>query len=174
MDNNQFEEILTHYTQIKNGHVNPRLEFYIKYIDKKRLPAERAKAIILGLSLLIPIVANLPGFDPYKGIIVAVMSLSIALLSGLNDLYQWEHLWRAYSQARIQIESLLGLWELNVAHARQLSDPNKLNDTLEQATETLLKSVDQIVSTEMGTFFTATQHTPETSRTSGTELNKSQ
>jgi hypothetical protein len=81
------------------------------------------------------------------------MSLLIALAGGLEGLHQWQRTWREYSSQIVQIETLIGLWEIQVAKARQLSDAKEVSDTLGKATEKLLSSVNQAVMTEMGTFF---------------------
>lgn len=152
MDGEKFELMLAPFQKMKKEHiVNKRLNFYKGWVDKKRRAAERVRLITLFLSLSIPVVAY---FDlNQQALIVSIMSLSIAFLYGLNDLYKWQHLWEAYSKAIILIEAELNSWELKVIKAKHLDQPDQILQILEKATKTLLDSVDEIVSNESGFFF---------------------
>ena len=161
MDNQEFERLLSPYKDIKDQRVIPRLNFYQKHFNSKRLAAQGASVAILFLSLVIPIVANLDftarGLS--KELSVSVMSLLIALITGLNEVFRWQHLWKEYSERIVKIDTLIGLWEIEVANARQLSDPKEVSTVLGKATQNLVNSVQQTVSTEMETFFRATPRT---------------
>jgi ABC-type multidrug transport system fused ATPase/permease subunit len=159
MDPKEFEQILAPYKNIRDGHVEDRLKFYKDNFDKKRRCSENAKLAILILSLLIPVVASLNSIFPnldlkeMQGLIVSVMALLIAFFTGLNELKQWQRLWQEYTIAKVQIETLIDSWDIEVAKARLLDDAKKISDVLEQATNTLRNSVDNIVLKEMGSFF---------------------
>jgi len=162
MDPKEFEELLSQYRKIKDNCVDERLKFYKERVESKRHAAERSRTAILLLSLVIPIVANLDFTIPWlsTGIIVSIMSLLIAFLSGLGELHQWQHTWQEYSKAIVQIEALIGSWEIEVAGARQLSQPKEISDKLAKATHALLESVEQIVLIEMRAFFATTPKAP--------------
>jgi hypothetical protein len=159
MNLQEFEQLLSPYKTIKENYVKTRLDFYKKGHNKKRYAAQASAVLILLFSLLIPIVVNFDFTGPWtwlsKTLIVSLMSLSIAFVSGLSELCQWQSLWKEYSKRVVQIETLIGIWEIEVANARQLSDPREISAVLGKATETLLKSVDMAVVTEMETFFAA-------------------
>ena len=74
-------------------------------------------------------------------------------MSGLQELFKWESVWKEYSRRIIEIESSIGLWELEVTRASRLSDASKVDDKLFEATNWLLRAVDQSVLTEMEKFF---------------------
>lgn len=161
MNSEEFKQLVSQYRKIKDNRVNKRLDFYNERVESKRHAAARAKTAVLLLSLVIPVVANLDFAAPWKGIIVSIMSLFIALISGLAEFHQWQRTWQEYSKAIVQIEGLMDSWELDVARARQLSHPKEISEELAEVTETLLESVEQIVLTEMRAFFAATPKLPK-------------
>jgi len=156
------KQLLEPYQAIKDGPVKHRLDFYIDHVKSKRRAAEYSGHTILLLSLIIPLVANHPFKDHWgNGLIVSILSLLIALISGIRESTQWTRLWREYSQAIVEIEALIGAWEIEIAKARSLTDLTKITDILEKATTTLLASVNKIVLAEMGAFFTVIPKTPQ-------------
>ena len=158
----EFHRILSDYKKIKHEHVDGKLKYYKDRVDSKRFCAQGAGVVILFLGLVIPIVTNLKftffASAPWltKELIVSAMSLVIAFITGINTLFQWQSTWKEYSSSIVQIDKLIGLWELEVAHARRLSD-SEINTSkyLQKVTENLINSVENTVSTEMKTFFHA-------------------
>ncbi len=162
MVSEEFDRILSDYKKIKEQHVDGKRKFYGDRVDSKRFGAQGAGVAILFLGLVIPIVTNLkftyPASAPWltKEIIVSIISLVIAFVTGLSTLFQWSSTWKEYSSQIVQIDKLIGLWELEVAHARHISDQEKdISVYLQKATEKLINSVENLVSTEMRTFFRA-------------------
>jgi hypothetical protein len=155
MNAEEFDGLLVGYSRIKKERVDPRLAFYTKRVENKRRMAQWTKAAVLLLSLAIPIVVALdvPAWPLPKDLVVSLMSLAIALASGLEGLHQWQRTWREYSSRIVQIETLIGRWDLAVMGARSLADSNAAEAALRKATEDLLLSVEQAVLTEMDTFF---------------------
>lgn len=156
MNTEDFDKLLDRYNAIKKNNVGSRLKFYRDRVDNKRQLAQWSRAAVLFLSLAIPLVVT---FSPdtiglvQKELIVSVMALLIALAGGLEGLHQWQRTWREYSTRIVQIETLIGQWEIQVVKAGQLSDAKEVSDMLGRATEKLLSSVNEAVTTEMGTFF---------------------
>ena len=156
MNTEDFDRLLLGYTTTKEKYVDSRLKFYLDRVDNKRQLAQWSRVAVLLLSLAIPLVVT---FSPdaigfvQKNLIVSLMSLLIALAGGLEGLHQWQRTWKEYSTRIVHIETLIGLWEIQVARARQLSDAKEVSDILGKATEKLLSSVNEAVTTEMGTFF---------------------
>jgi hypothetical protein len=166
MNTEDFDKLLVGYATIKDKYVDSRLKFYRDRVDNKRRLAQWGRVAILLLSLAIPVVVT---FSPaeigpvQKELIVSLMSLLIALAGGLEGMHQWQRTWREYSTRIVQIETRIGLWEIQVARARQLSDAKEVSDILGEATEKLLSSVNEAVTTEMGTFFSEREKAQQTS-----------
>jgi hypothetical protein len=119
----------------------------------RRHDGEDAVTSLLGLDFLTQHQVNM---------IITFMSLTIALVSGLDGLHQWRTTWREYSKAIVQLTALIGLWEVKVANARQLTNRAEISKALGDATEELLSKVEAITLAEMDTFFSARSATPKT------------
>lgn len=130
--------ILVH-RKIKEEYVDKRLDFYIKRVDSKRIWAQRASVAVLTLSLVIPIVANLQFVA--KDILVAIMSASIALITGFSQIHRWQDLWKEYSTAIVRIEAQIASWELKVAEANRFGEPEQISKTLTELTARLVQNV---------------------------------
>lgn len=163
IDQQEFQKIFTEYERIKDCYAVRRLKFYAEKVDYKRKLAQVSGWVILALSLLIPLVSNLENFkiqvlDVLKDkttFIVSVMSLMIAFISGLEQLHQWRKTWQDYSKAIVDIETFINEWEIEVAAAKQLPNPEEVNKKLKVATQNLVRKVELTVETEMGGFFAA-------------------
>lgn len=163
-----FKPLEEQYRKIKEDYADARLSFYEDNFEKKRRRAEGSKVALLVFSLLIPIIINLGNIPYIKGIkvnfdfialIVTILSLFIAFITSLGEIRQWQRLWKEYSKARVLIDGLIASWEIEVNKARLLSSPGEVSENLSKATNTLLKSVEQIVLTEMMAFFAAAEKT---------------
>lgn len=168
MNTEEFDDLLSQYEKIKEKRVDSRLKFYNKWVDSKRRAAETSRAAILLLSLVIPVVANIDFTASRKGITISILSLLIAFISGFSEIHQWQRNWREYSKAIVQIEGLIGLWEIEVTKTRlkagQLPDPKEVKEIsgqLARATDILLESVEKIVLTEMQAFFATAVKAPK-------------
>ena len=116
---------LEKYNEVKEKYVTRRLKFYVDRVDNKRKLAQWSRAGVLLLSLTIPIVANFGdnlGNDFTIKLIISIMSLLIALIGGLEGIHQWEQTWKEYSRRIVQIETFIGVWDIEIASARQLPD----------------------------------------------------
>jgi len=156
MEPQKLKELLAPYQAIRDGAIQRRLVFYERHVNQKRRYAEYSGHTLLFLSLLIPVVANFHFEEHWvNSMIVSILSLLIALITGIRESTQWARLWRVYSHAIVQIENLLASWELEIAKARLLDDSTKVTEAVENATKILKDSVERIVQAEMDSFFTS-------------------
>ena len=155
MDAQEFEALRASYLDIVTRRVVPRLTYYQQRVDKRRLAARVSGVTILALSLIIPVVTNfLPGaIGMWSKLVISVMSLSIALVTGLKEFFRWEATWKEYSTRIVQIETLIAEWELKVAGCRHLQDSKDVDGKRNEATFALVRAVEQSVLTEMQAFF---------------------
>jgi len=152
----EFTSLLKKYSEIKETHVTRRLKFYLDRVNNKRRLAQWSRAGVLLLSLIIPIVANFGGrFGDHfpKDLTISIMSLLIALAAGLEGMHQWQQTWKDYSRAIVQIETLVGVWEIEILCAERLANVEDASKALDTATKMLLSSVERVVSAEMEGFF---------------------
>lgn len=186
----EFDEVFSQYNLIKKERADEQLEFYTQRVLSKRRFAQWSGAAILIISLAIPFVTNFGtsfgtfvtdrlcidisqhSLQHFFNMIITVMSLSIALISGLDGLHQWRITWREYSKAIIQIKTQIALWEIKVANARELPNRDEVSKALGDATKELISKVEEVASAEMDTFFSArsTVQQPGGSGTNGKGL----
>jgi len=164
MDSQEFDEIFKPYEAIKQNRAKAQLEFYTDRVNSKRRLAQWSGAAVLFISLTIPMVTNFhpvaTGFNfsvsqETINMFITLMSLSIALLSGLDGLHQWRTTWREYSKAIVRIETQIALWEVKVTSARELPNREEVSKALGDATEKLISEVEAATSAEMDVFFSA-------------------
>lgn len=171
MNPQEFDEIFPRYERIKHERADEQLKFYTERVLSKRRFAQWSGAAVLVISLAIPIVTNL-GIDVSQhslNMIITLMSLSIALVSGLDGLHQWRTTWKEYSKAIVQIKTQIALWEVKVANARELPDRDEISKALGEATEELISKVEEATSAEMNTFFSARSAVQQAAGTGTTE-----
>lgn len=154
----ELESLIADLSKIKEEHVDSRLRHYTERVDYRRITARSTSVIVIVISLfIIPISTNfLPenalGFS--NKFVISAASLLIGLVSALQELFKWESVWHQYSTRIIEIELAIGLWKLEIAKSRQLSDENEAKLTVIEATKWLVRTVNQAVLSEMEVFFT--------------------
>jgi hypothetical protein len=155
MEHSEFAGLLKRYSKIKETYVTPRLKFYADRVDNKRRFAQWSRAAVLLLSLTIPIVTNFGDslVDFPSKLIISIMSLLIALAGGLEGMHQWQQTWKEYSRRIVQIETFIGLWDIEIARAERLANVEDASEAVSTATEKLLSSVESDVLKEMEAFF---------------------
>ena len=116
--------------------------------------------IVLGVSL--PAVAAFPSF-PYKDLVLAVMSVTIAALTGLASFFRWERSWRGRFLSEFAIENLTAKWELELINARLVLDPVERIKHVYLATNDLISNFRSISFAETEDFFSRLQF-PQTER----------
>ncbi|MDM0116718.1 SLATT domain-containing protein [Variovorax sp. J22R133] len=172
MDDQEFNGILAPYDKIKSDCADKQFKFYSDKVALKQFYAQWFGAAVLIISLAIPFVTNFGSelvTQRRVDMIVTLMSLLIAAASGLDGLHQWRTTWREYSKGIVQLRTLIGLWDVKVANARQLTNHDQVSKALGEATEELLNKVEQTVSAEMDTFFSARSAIPKIAETRSSE-----
>jgi hypothetical protein len=163
MTQEEFEKLRRPYTDIVKQNVEPRLRYYKDRVDGKRCGARLSAVAILALSLVIPVFNSATSRS--MQITASCLSLVIALVTGLNEIFKWQEAWKEYSRRIIQIETLIAIWNLEVARCRVLSDdPKEVEAKVIEATAKLLKETESSVFSEMEAFFSqrAKGNEPET------------
>ena len=156
MDQQQFDNLVKRYTEIVDRHATPRLRYYQARVGGRRFAARISAVAIIALSLIIPVATNFwpaGSVGASKELGVSVLSLLIAFLSGLRELYKWDETWKEYAGQMLLIEAAFGAWELEVAGCRGVQDPTGVDTRLNQATGRLLATVEHLVQDEMHSFF---------------------
>lgn len=90
---------------------------------------------------------------PYKALVLALMSIAVAALTGLSSFYKWERAWRANSTAQVALQQHVAKWELELANAQLLVSPHERANHIYKATSDLLVNAGNVVTSQSEGFF---------------------
>jgi len=142
----RFNSVLTELTQIKEAFVMEELQFYVKQAKLPRLLFSITGILIIMLSVSIPFLSTLEGI--WRHIILPIVALMVAGLTGLSSFFRWERTWKGHIQTRITLEYLLSVWNLQITQARHEVDIQKGIEIAINATKQLLDDTHKTVSAE--------------------------
>ncbi len=151
----RFLSVLAELTHIKDEFVVRQLHWYETRARTPMLLFRISGALVILLSVSLPFLTTLGGF--WKTIVLPVISLLIAGLTGLNSFFRWESAWKGYRQTHLTLEYLLTGWELQIAEARCQVDEQKAIDIALKATEQLINMTRTTTSTEAEDYFKRVQ-----------------
>jgi hypothetical protein len=149
----RFVEVLSKLTAIKKEYVDKNLKWYRDHSRQPAILFRTVGALVIVLSVTVPFLATLD--DPWKSVVLPIVSLLIAGLTGLNSFFQWQGKWQKFLQARLSLEYSAQSWELQVLRARYETDEEKAVRILFDATTKLLDDARAVISTETQEYFTA-------------------
>lgn len=157
----RFISVLKELEMLKENFVVQKLRAYSKLANQARLRFRISGTLIIGLSVCLPFLTTLKT-GIWISIVLPIVALVIAGLSGLNAFFRWESNWKGYSQTRYRLEYSLKVWELSVIEARHETDTQKSVEIVVQATKRLLDDVEATTSSEAEDYFKRVQ-IPKTS-----------
>jgi hypothetical protein len=104
--------------------------------------------VVIG-SLLLPVITTYETLW-HKRLILAIVSLTVAVLSSLSTFYKWDYSSQTREKATLELKGLLAKWELNLIAAQVAKNPAE--EALDAAKQ-LFDDSFKIVDTETGQFF---------------------
>ena len=145
----QFEQFLAELKALVHRHVIPRYSWYQKHTLGPRICFRISGLMVVIGSLLLPVITTYETLW-HKRLILAIVSLTVAVLSSLSTFYKWDYAWQTREKAALELKGLLAKWELNLIAAQVAKNPAEeaLN-----ATRQLFDDSFKIVDTETGQFF---------------------
>ncbi len=152
----RFLSILKELETLKEGFVVRKIEMYRRSVKRARLRFRISGTLIIVLSACLPFLTTLRE-GIWISIVLPIVALVIAGLSGLNAFFRWESNWRGFSQTRYLLEYLLKMWELKVIEAKHETDPQKAVEIVVQATKQLVEDVQATTNAESEEFFKRVQ-----------------
>jgi hypothetical protein len=150
---------------IKEEYIQPRINWYKTHTRVPRWWFRGAGILTILLSVTLPAVAASNYWR--KDIVLSVMSITIAALTGLSSFYRWERTWRGNSSAQVALEQHCAKWELELTNARLILAPEDRVKHVYQATDDLLTNASSVVSSESEGFFSGLQFPRQDSTTKG-------
>jgi hypothetical protein len=155
----RFLAILTELTRIKDAFVGQKLSWYQAHAKTPMLLFRLSGVLVILLSVSLPLLATLEGF--WQTLVLPVVALFVAGLTGLTSFFRWESGWKGYRQAQFTLEYLLTTWELQITEASHQTDAQKGIDQALQATRQLLDATHTTISAEAEEYFKRV-HIPRT------------
>jgi hypothetical protein len=152
----RFISILKELETLKEDFVVRKIKGYQKATRLARLRFRVAGVLIIVLSACLPLLSTLRE-GIWISIVLPIVALTIAGLSGLSAFFHWESNWRGFSQTRFMLEYQLKMWELRIIEAKYEMDPQKAVEIAMQATKQLLDETRSVTSDESEEFFKRAQ-----------------
>jgi hypothetical protein len=150
---------------IKEEYIQPRINWYKTHTRMPRWWFRGTGILTILLSVTLPAIAASNYWR--KDIVLSVMSIAIAALTGLSSFYRWERTWRGNSSAQVALEQHCAKWELEMTNARLILAPEDRVMHVYQATDDLLTNASNVVSSESEGFFSGLQFPRQDSTTKG-------
>jgi hypothetical protein len=147
----RFLSVLTELTRIKDAFVVQKLNWYTAHAKMPMFLFRLSGVLVILLSVSLPLLATLEGY--WKTLVLPVVALLVAGLTGLTSFFHWESGWKGYRQAQFSLEYVLTTWELQITEASHHTDAQEGIDLALQATRQLLQATQSTISTEAEEYF---------------------
>ncbi len=144
-------QLLEKLQRLVRSQVVETRDWYKNNAARPRRLFRAAGATVILLSISIPLLASLQ--YPAKDLVLSVIALLIAALTGLNAFFKWESSWRSRRQTEFALNHLLSLWDLRIIEAMQEPDPTEARKLILTATRQLLQEAQTVVGAETEDFF---------------------
>ena len=152
----RFISILKELEALKEEFVERKIQWYAKNARQAQMRFRLSGALIIVLSACLPFLTTLRE-GIWISIVLPVVALVIAGLSGLTAFFRWESNWRGFSQTGYMLEYQLKMWELKVIEAKHEMDAQKAVEIVVQATKQLLDDAQAATNDETEAFFKRVQ-----------------
>jgi len=107
-------------------HIGTGLRWYDVHASRPRYWFRIFGSLTILLSISLPVVSSLPAtIIPQQSLVVSLIALGIALIAAFSTFFRWNEAWHANIRAKLELESLLYLWELQLLEAKQFREPDK-------------------------------------------------
>lgn len=161
-----FERMVAEARVIRQRFIDPNRDWYRTHRLFPFLLFRFAGVTTIVLGAALPAIAGIP-VEKFasKDLVISVMSVSIAALTGLSTFFRWERTWRGRTLSDAAINALCAKWELEIVNARLIVDPPQRLKHVYLATSDLIANARAVSASESEEFFNALQF-PQTDRTS--------
>jgi len=152
---------------IKRDYVDEQIRFYSGgKLEWPRYLFRIVGTLIIVCSALLPFFAAAKDYE-HQYLVVTILSVSVAILSGLAAFYRWDVTWKGRILTRGTLEHLCAKWEAELTAAQDSMKPEDGIKHICNATRDLITNVGAVVAAESGTFFAGVRM-PESNHTSKT------
>jgi uncharacterized protein DUF4231 len=150
-----FQTILNELISLKDTYVIKQLKWYETHARQPMILFRVSGVLIILLSVSIPFLATLEGL--WRTIVLPIVALLVAGVTGLLSFFRWESDWKGYRQTQFTLDYLLSIWELKITQAKHERDTQQAIDMALQATQQLLDATYGTTSAEAEEYFQRVQ-----------------
>jgi len=144
----RFLSVLDALETIKSKYVEEaELKWYDKHIQLPRFFFYLSGILIILLSVSLPYLATLEGL--WRSIVLPIVALGVAGLTGLSSFFKWDTSMRAHIQAKFELQYWLSIWELQITEAKHELDVESAIKKALQATQQLLANAQNTLNIEV-------------------------
>jgi len=145
---NEFE---AYYRIVQTKVIINAYHWYKKHKNRERIIFRASGITVILFSITIPVI-SIYNFTE-KDIVVSVMALTIAILSGLKAFFKWEESWQSFNRSELAIQHLIGIWQIQLLEAKTHANFSDRLSEARKATKYLLEEVGKIISQESDNYF---------------------
>ncbi len=154
LDFDESEKEFESFFRLVQTQVVPQYHWYTRNAFPARLFFRLSGTLVIVFSVTIPAIAAVPAESfPDKDMVISVMALGIAILSGLNAFYKWGEKWQSFVRAALGIKHLIAVWQMELQDARFIEDGEQRMKIANDATKKLIEETGTIVSQETEQYF---------------------
>ncbi|WMW03892.1 DUF4231 domain-containing protein [Pseudomonas entomophila] len=150
---------LHHFTDaarsIKKSFVDPRRDWYAKHQSYPFYMFRVCGIVTIVLGVILPVITVTD--LQHKDVVMPVVSLTIAVLTGVSNFFRWERSWRGREQSKFAIDALEAKWELELAKATHVLAEEKRLEYAYTATNDFFTNVRIVSAAETDEFFSGMQ-----------------
>jgi hypothetical protein len=146
----KLEKTLSELSRFKDD-VIKSIEWYKKQAPKQMVLFRTFGVLVILLSVSVPFLGTLEGLG--KTIVLPVVSVLIAGLTGINAFFNWQSQWQQFRLAQFTLENLIARWDFEIMQARSEEDEDKAIDLAVQATRDLMEQASRVTQAETAEFF---------------------
>ena len=159
-----FSSFLVDLYSVKDKHVESLIKYYRKSFKRSQLFHRVFGVLLILTAVSIPFVSSLTEY-PDKNLLLSILALIVAGLTGLNAFFQWDLTWREFTQAKVALEQMVAIWDVDMVEARHEQDEAKRRSSCLEATRNLIASANMAYGKTTGAFFKAVKSSSVESHT---------
>jgi hypothetical protein len=165
-DEDRFEAFVVEARRVKAQLIDPNQEWYSNHLFWPFLLFRSAGVITIIFGVTLPAVAAIDeSYFAHKDLVLSLMSVTIAALTGLGSFYRWERSWKGRTLSHFAVEVLVAKWELELENARLIVNPSDRLQHAYLATNDLISNFRNVGAAETEEFFSDMQF-PQSDHTS--------
>jgi Na+/melibiose symporter-like transporter len=145
------DQLIVPLRRIKEEYVDVHVKWYQQHAPWPRKAYRIAGTVTILASLSLPILSLAGG--RYQTVGLPAVGLILGIAAALNAFFSFHATWQKYRTAQLLLEGLVAAWEIDVAEAMALPEPEDCWARATASTRSLVTATRSIVTSEASKFF---------------------